>query len=64
MISWIVLGNWILFNLFMAVLLDSFEVMQEEEVKFPAGFPDIFKGYIEEKNLKDDKEKSNSFSKI
>lgn len=53
MISWIVLGNWVLFNLFMAVLLDSFEVMKEEETRLPVGFPDVFKKYVGENLNKD-----------
>lgn len=41
------MGNWVLFNLFMAILLDSFEIMEEEELKLPNGFPEVFKKHIE-----------------
>ena len=31
----------------MAILLDSFGDMGDEEIKLPSGFPDFFKKYIE-----------------
>jgi hypothetical protein len=56
-VSWIVLGNWVLFNLFVAVLLESFEVIKEKEIKIPPGFPEYFKKYLN-KEISDNDKKS------
>lgn len=46
--------NWIMVNLFIAILLDSFDLMGDEELKFPNGFPETFKVHmLAEKELKD-----------
>lgn len=41
-------------NLFIAILLDSFDLMGDDELKFPNGFPETFKAHmLAEKELKD-----------
>jgi hypothetical protein len=60
LVSWIVLGNWVLFNLFVAVLLESFEVIKEKEIKIPPGFPEYFKKYLNKKESENDN-KCNKF---
>jgi hypothetical protein len=48
LIAWIFLGNYILFNLFLSIVLNSFDDFgesNEEEIRFPEGFPDVFKKY-------------------
>ena len=46
--------NWVMVNLFLAILLDSFDLIGVDELKFPNGFPETFKNYmLAEKELKD-----------
>ena len=41
-------------NLFIAILIGSFNMNEENELKFPNGFPEIFKHYmLEEEKIKD-----------
>lgn len=45
-------------NLFIAILLESFDMKEEDELKFPNGFPELFKNYIlEEQKIKEKSKK-------
>ena len=41
-------------NLFIAILIGSFNMNEDEELKFPNGFPELFKHFmLEEQKIKD-----------
>jgi hypothetical protein len=47
-------------NLFIAILIDSFDIKEDDEIKFPNGFPELFKNYMLEEQMI--KERSISFN--
>ena len=66
LIIWICFGNFVIFNLFLSILLDSFNSEEEKEIEFPINYPEVFKFYelrdIEHINKKKIK-KSKDFKK-
>lgn len=43
LIIWIFFGNWVLFNLFLSILLDSFNEEPYQGIIFPHNYPETFK---------------------
>lgn len=43
LITWIFLGNYVLFNLFISILLSSFEILDEDNLDLPENIPEEFK---------------------
>ena len=60
LISWIFIGNYILYNLFLSILLDSFEATEndQDELHFEKNFPEIFKKYAIEEHIQSSNIKS------
>jgi hypothetical protein len=65
-IIWIFLGNYVLFNLFISILLSSFEIEEDEDEELPESIPDEFrklelmqKEIIKSKKEKNKKRKEN-----
>jgi hypothetical protein len=57
LVVWIFIGNYILYNLFVSILLNSFDDFgdkNEDDIEFPNNFPEVFKVYeLAEKEYKD-----------
>jgi hypothetical protein len=57
LVVWIFIGNYILYNLFVSILLNSFDNFgdkSEDDIDFPENFPEVFKVYeLAEKEYKD-----------
>lgn len=75
LIIWIFFGNFVLFNLFLSILLDSFSTEEEDFIEFPKNYPLTFKAYElkeeedrkalikrKKKKQKEDREEENSDS--
>jgi len=43
LITWIFLGNYVLFNLFISILLSSFEIAEQTEEEMPENMPEEFR---------------------
>jgi len=43
LVTWIFLGNFVLFNLFISILLSSFEIEEQEDEELPESMPEEFK---------------------
>ena len=48
LVSWIFIGNYILFNLFLSILLDSFDSSEndQDDMTFPSSYPQLFKDFM------------------
>jgi hypothetical protein len=59
LLVWMFLGNYILFNLFLSILLASFANLgsEVEEIEFPEDYPEMFKKYELELGETDGKDK-------
>jgi hypothetical protein len=60
-VSWIFIGNFILLNLFLAILLDGFLTEDDEDV---GDFDEVERLAAEERRLKIDKEKTRRLKKM